>query len=115
MSQREPTRLEQRLTDDDRMVRLAILVFGALAVLVLLSIARPTFDPEYCVRLMTERKAVGSTYADGSCILAFDGGTTESFAPSVWARHSRNLAIGLTLSLGLYGFLTRQRGDDSTV
>lgn len=111
MSQREPTRLEQRLTDDDRMVRLAILVFGALAVIVLLSIARPTFDPEYCARLMAERGSLGSTYADGSCILAFDNGTTESFAPSVWARHSRNLAIGMTLALGGYGILTRQRRD----
>lgn len=115
MSQREPTRLEQRLTDDDRMVRIAILVFGALAVLVLLSIARPTFDPEYCARLMTERKALGSTFADGSCILAFDSGTTESFSPSVWARHSRNLAIGLTIVLGAYWFLTRQGGSDDEV
>lgn len=112
MSRREPTRLEQRLTDDDRMVRVAILVFGAMAVIVLLSIARPTFDPEYCARLMSERKALGSTYADGSCILAFTDGTTESFAPSVWARHSRNLAIGLTLALGAYGFLTRDRERD---
>lgn len=94
------------------MVRIAILVFGALAVLVLLSIARPTFDPEYCTRLMGERNAVGSTYADGSCILAFEGETVETFAPSVWARHSRNLAIGLTLALGAYGFLTRDREQD---
>jgi hypothetical protein len=111
VSQREPTRLEQRLTDDDRMVRIAILVFGALAVIVLLSIARPTFDPEYCTRLMLERNARGSTYADGACILAFEDGTTESFSPSVWARQSRNLAIATGLGLVVYGYVTR-RDDD---
>ncbi len=111
MGRAEPTRLEQRLTDDDRMVRIAILVFGALAVIVLLSFARPTFDTEYCTRLMGERNAIGSTYSDGSCILAFDDGSTESFSPSVWARQSRNLAIGLALCLGGYAFFTRQRAD----
>lgn len=111
MGRGEPTRLEQRLTDDDRMVRIAILVFGALAVIVLLSFARPAFDPEYCARLMTERNAIGSTHADGACILAFADGTTESFAPSVWARQSRNLAIGLGLCLGGYAFVTRRRED----
>ena len=111
MGRPEPPRLEQRLTDDDRMVRIAILVFGVLAVIVLLSFARPTFDPEYCTRLMSERNALGSTYADGACILAFEDGSTESFAPSVWARQSRNLALGLALCLGGYAFVTRNRPD----
>lgn len=111
MGRGEQTRLEQRLTDDDRMVRIAILVFGVLAVIVLLSFARPTFDPEYCSRLMSERNALGSTHADGSCILAFEDGTTESFSPSVWAQQSRNLALALALALGVYGFVTRRTDD----
>lgn len=109
MSQREPTRLEQRLTDDDRMVRMAILVFGAMAVIVLLGLARPSYDPEFCADLMSERRAIGSTNDGGSCILAFEDGSTESFAPSVWARQSRNLAFTLLVGLGIYGFVTRRR------
>lgn len=109
MSRREPSRLEQRLTDDDRTVRLAILVFGAMAVIVLFGLARTSYDPEFCADLMFERGAIGSTNDSGSCILAFADGTTESFSPSVWARHSRNLAIGLFVALGLYGFVSRPR------
>ncbi len=111
MSNREPSRLEQRLTDDDRMVRLAILVFGALAVIVLFGLARSSYDPAFCTNLMFERRAIGSTNDGGSCILAFADGTTESFSPSVWARQSRNLAIGLFVGLGLYGFVTRSRNE----
>ncbi len=111
MSYREPTRLEQRLTDDDRMVRLAILVFGTLAVIVLFGLARSSFDAEYCADLMFERRAVGSTSDGGSCILAFANGSVESFSPSVWARQSRNLAFGMLIALSLYAYLTRQRDD----
>ncbi|WP_436792645.1 hypothetical protein [Actinospongicola halichondriae] len=94
------------------MVRIAILVFGAMAVIVLLGLARSSFDTEYCTNLMYDRSAIGSTSDGGSCVLAFENGTIESFSPSVWARQSRNLAIGLTVCLLAYGVLTRRRSDE---
>ncbi len=89
------------------MVRIAILVFGALAVIVLLGLARSSYDAAYCTEAMAERGAIGSTSDAGSCLLAFADGTTESFAPSGWARHSRDLAVVIGLALGIYGVVSR--------
>ena len=110
---REPSRLEQRLTDEHRLVRIAVVVFAGMAAIVLLGLSAREFEDRQCARQMVERRATATETIDGGCRLTFADGTVEVLRPADWATWALLGATALVAAAGVFWWVTGRRGRRS--
>ena len=106
---RDPSRLEQRLTDDHRLVRIAVVVFGGMVAVVLFGLSAREFDDDQCARQMAERRATGTESIEGGCKLTFADGSVEVLRPAAWAGYSLAAGIAIVVLAGGYALVSRGR------
>ena len=107
---RDPSRLEQRLTDEHRLVRIAVVVFGGMVAVVLFGLSAREFDDDQCARQMAERRATATESIEGGCKLTFADGSVEVLRPAAWAGYSLAAGIAIVVLTGGYALLSRRRG-----
>jgi hypothetical protein len=106
---RDPSRLEQRLTDDHRLVRIAVVVFGGMVAVVLFGLSAREFDDDQCARQMAERRATATESIEGGCKLTFADGSVEVLRPAAWAGYSLAAGIAIVVLAGGYALVSRGR------
>lgn len=106
---RDLSRLEQRLTDEHRLVRVAVVVFSGMAAIVLLGLSAREFEDRQCARQMVERRATATETIDGGCRLTFADGSVELLRPADWAAWALAGAAVLVVGAAAYWLLTSRR------
>ena len=106
MPRRELSRLEQRLTDEHRLVRIAVVVFSSMAAIVLLGFSAREFEDRQCARQMIERRATATETIDGGCRLTFADGSVEVLRPADWATWALIGAAALVAAAAVYWFVS---------
>ncbi len=109
MGYRSLSKLEQRFTDDDRIIRIGVITFGSMAALVLAGLGVSEFAPNQCANAMLERRATNVQTVDGSCLLTFGDGSMERFDPSPYAGFALVAAVAIVLAVLSYVALDRRR------
>jgi hypothetical protein len=106
---REPSRLEQRLTDEHRLVRIAVVVFCGMAAIVLLGLSAREFEDRQCAQQMLERRATAVVTVDGGCELTFADGSVEVLRPADWATWALAGAAALVVASAVYWIVSGRR------
>lgn len=107
---RDPSRLEQRLTDEHHLVRIAVVVFSGMVAVVLLGLSAREFEDRQCARQMVERRATATETVDGGCRLTFVDGTVEVLRPADWATWALVGAAALVAAAAVYWFVSGRSG-----